>query len=99
MVSGPLVYEWSSARANIGLDSDDVLRPHAEYIALGTHIDERHRAYRELLAAGDDATVTASLREATNGGYPLVGDRMKAQLEASGARIERGKPGPRKPPE
>jgi hypothetical protein len=34
--------------------------------------------------------------EATSGGFPLVGDRLKSELEASGARFERGKPGPRK---
>jgi putative transposase len=99
MVSGPLAYEWSSARTNIGAESDDLLAPHAEYIALGTHPDARHRAYGALLQAGDDTMVVASLREATSGGYPLVGDSLKAQLEASGARLGPGKPGPRKLPE
>jgi putative transposase len=99
MVSAPLAYEWSSARANGGAEKRDVLTPHAEYIALGSDEHARCRAYGGLLELGDDATVVASLRKATTGGYPLVGDRLKTLLEASGARIERGTPGPRKPSE
>jgi len=84
------------ARANVGLDQRDVLTPHAEFAALGIEHGARCSAYRALLAAGDDPAAMRSLREATTGGFPLVGERLKTTLEASGARLERGKPGPRK---
>ena len=97
MVIGPLAYDWSSARANTGLVNPDGLTVHAEYLALGQDDAARRRAYRKLLDLGDDPMVAKSLREATGGGYPLVGESLKTKLTTSGARVERGKPGPRKP--
>jgi putative transposase len=96
MVSGPLAYDWSSARANTGLVNPDGLTAHAEYLALGEDDAARRGAYRKLLDLGDDPIAVKSLREATGGGYPLVGEPLKAKLTTNGARVERGKPGPRK---
>jgi putative transposase len=96
MVREPLAYEWSSARGNAGLASATELVPHPEYLALGDDAAARAHAYRSLLDLGDVPAVMKSLREATVGGYALIGDPLKAELSASGARLERGKPGPRK---
>jgi hypothetical protein len=35
------------------------------------------------------------MRESTHAGYPMVGDRLKEELEKKRIRLERGKPGPR----
>ena len=96
MIPGPLDYEWSSARANVGASLGNELTRHPEFLALGNDDPARHRAYRVLLDMGDDAAVVKSLREATGSGYPLVGEALKAQLAVNGARVEPGKPGPRK---
>jgi putative transposase len=97
MVRAALDYEWSSARDNCGQASSHLLTPHAEYAALGEDDPWRQRAYRQLLDSGDEPLALKALREATGSGLPLVGEPLKAQLQATGARIARGKPGPRAP--
>ena len=72
-----------------------MLSPHTEYAALGDDDALRQRAYRQLLQLGDDTIALKGLRDATGSGLPLVGERLKAELQASGARLERGRPGPR----
>ncbi|TMH23889.1 MAG: transposase [Betaproteobacteria bacterium] len=96
MVPDAVAYDWSSARANVGLENSAELTPHPEYIALAEVQSARQRAYRTLLDLGDDPLVLTSLREAASGGYPLVGEPLKAQLTTRGARLERRRPGPRK---
>lgn len=98
MVSDALAYEWSSARINVGLENCNIVEPHVEYKALATSEAERRARYGALLHAKDDASVAASLRDATLAGLPLVGERLKTQLQASGARVERGKAGRPRPP-
>lgn len=98
MVPDALAYEWSSARINVGLDTCSVVIPHVEYVALAMGEAERRAAYRSLLRAGEDPNVVASLRDATLAGLPLVGERLKTELEAGGARVERGKAGRPRPP-
>ena len=95
MVRTPLDYEWSSARDNCGETNAHLLTPHAEYTALGNTDSVRQRAYRQSLELGDDPLALKNLREATGSGLPLVGEPLKAELQASGARLARAKPGPR----
>ena len=96
MVSAPGEYRWSSHLANIGLSGDALLNPHGEFLALGRDAESRRRAYQELFLR-DDATEADAIREATNGGYPLVGQRLKEDLEAEGHRLGPGPSGrPRK---
>jgi putative transposase len=95
MVALPGAYPWSSYAGNAGSRPDSLLTPHPEYLALGLDEMSRHRAYRDLLAAGDHAASAKELREATDAGYPLVGERLRAQLQKDGARLSRGTPGPR----
>jgi hypothetical protein len=46
------------------------------------------------LAAANDAVLFKAIREATHGGYPLVGERLKARLKKQAPRtLEPGKPG------
>jgi putative transposase len=94
MVPLPGDYPWSSYAGNVGAREDRLLTPHAEFSALGDDDISRARAYIGLATSGD-AQLVSALREATETGYPLVGERLKSQLEAQGVRMERSRPGPR----
>ena len=96
MAAGPAAYRWSSHRSNAGNVDSNVLTPHPEYIALGKDADQRRAAYLSLFEHGDDSAFLTAVRDATNGGYALLGDSLKSRLAAEGTRhLERGTPGPR----
>lgn len=88
MVSAPGDYAWSSYAGNAGLRDDPLLAPHAEYTAI------TRAAYRQLVGT-EDAEAVKAIRDATEAGFALVGDELKARLESHGARLERDRPGPR----
>lgn len=95
MVDHPIGYLWSSYAVNSGTRTDPLVAPHAEYLALSMDADARHTAYRHLFEQPQDAPLIATIRDATNGGYPLASDAFKVTvLEPLGARTARGKPGP-----
>ena len=51
---------------------------------------------RDRLERAFDDALLKSIRDATNGGYPLASEAFKARAVApSGCRMERGRPGPR----
>lgn len=89
MVGSPDAYAWSSHRANAGGSRNALLSHHPEYAALTP------AAYLQLFRAGDDPQFRKTVRKATAGGYPLVGDATKTRLKLLGARTEPGKRGPR----
>ena len=95
MVAKPADYPWSSYAGNACLRSDSILEPHPEYLALGRDDASRPHAYRDLLVDAEAADSLKALRDATDAGFPLIGTRLKSELEAAGARIERGTPGRR----
>jgi len=95
MVEMPVDYPWSSYFGNAALRTDSLLTPHAEYLALGLEAHARQRAYVQLLDQRDADEFVSEVREATEFGYPLIGERLRAQLEKDGVRLERGKPGRR----
>jgi putative transposase len=95
MVAKPADHPWSSYAGNSGARVDVLLTPHAEYAALSAQEAGRRAAYRELLGGMDDARFLRTVRDATEAGYPLVGERLKAKLEAKGVRLGPGRPGPR----
>jgi putative transposase len=96
MVSEPAAYRWSSHLGNIGMRPDPLLRPHSEYLGLADREAARWSAYRGLFDHALELSLLRSIRDATNGGYPLVSDAFKSQmLTPYGYRTERGKPGPR----
>ena len=99
MVSSPATYRWSSHAGNHGARADPLLAPHAEYLALAEETGRRRANYLGLFDEKKDEKLAAAFREATDGGYPLVGEQLRARLEAAGVRLERGKPGPRPEPE
>jgi putative transposase len=74
MVGDPRAYPWSSHAANSGAHDDPSLSLHAEFGALGFDAEERAVAYRALFADELDEPCLTAIRDATNGGYPLVSD-------------------------
>jgi len=93
MVVSPGDYPWSSFSVNRTGTPDGLVTPNVEYVALAENQSRRGVHYVRLFDEKDD--MTSAIREATDGGYPLVSDALRARLAASGVRVERGKPGPR----
>ena len=96
MVPAPAVYRWSSYAGNAGLAENALLTAHAEFLAIGLDHTSRHAAYQTLLAADDDPAFVAAIRDATNGGFALIGDALKSTLPPDQQRrLVRKPPGPR----
>src|SRR3954469_3470160 len=96
MVDVPADYPWSSHAGNIGAMEDKLLTPHAEFVALGRDLASRRAAYQGLFGLPHDDAMLSAIRSSTLGGYPLVGNELKARLASSSERsLEPGKPGPR----
>ena len=95
MAQTPETYAWSSHRVNVGLGEDVLVTPHPEYLALAAERTEAHFGYRALFDAGADPAAMKAIREATHGGYPLVGEALKARLSNARRPLQRRKPGPR----
>jgi putative transposase len=96
MVHHPSSYLWSSYAVNSGMRGDPLIAPHAEFFALGTDAGKRHAAYRALFEHTLDEALQKTIRNATNGGYPLASDTFIAKvITPLGVKIEPSKPGPR----
>ena len=81
LVAHPSDYRWSSYGANALGQHDPLLTPHAEYLALGQHSEEREAAYRTLFDVHLDAKTLMEIREATQKGWVLGNDRFKDEIE------------------
>src|SRR5207244_4927024 len=78
------------------IELNQPLTRHAEYLALAADETSRHALYRGLFAVGDEPAFLAAIRDATNGGFALVGEQLKSMLPAdTQRRLERRPPGPR----
>jgi putative transposase len=96
MVESPAAYPWSSYETNACGAYDPMITPHAEYLALGREAASRQTAYAQLFQNSEDETFLATIRDATNGGYPLLGKELKLHLDSLPARrLRRQKSGPR----
>lgn len=96
MACSPAEYKWSSHESNAGRVEDTLLTPHPEYLALGDAHPVRRMAYLQLFAEREDPAFVSAMRDATNGGFALVGDDLKARLVASTDRpLGRRKRGPK----
>jgi REP-associated tyrosine transposase len=92
-------YRWSSHNGNTGRASNTLLTAHPEYLALSADGTSRRAAYEGLFAMGDEPAFLAAIRDATHGGFGLVGERVKGTLpENLRARLERKPSGPRPKP-
>jgi putative transposase len=96
MVAEPRAYPWSSFAANSGAHHDSSLSPHAEFDALALDRGNRCDAYRGLFDDQLDEASLTTIRDATNGGYPLASDAFKSTVLARlGWKMGPDKPGPR----
>ena len=94
MVSHPGAHPWSSYRANAEGREDRLLTLHPEYLNLGRDCASRQQAYQDLIEDSLEPSLVESIREATNGGYPLGSDSFKTSIASSlGRKPERGRPG------
>jgi len=93
MVASPRDYRWSSHCANTGRHGNTGLSPHPEYLALSHDKASRHRAYRKLFDEADASLFLHAIREATNGGFPMIGEDLQSRVAAMGRPLSRGKPG------
>lgn len=87
MVSHPREYAWSSFNGNSGAQTDPLLTPHSECIALGDS------GYSELYADALPEGLVLEIREAINSGIPLASDQLKLQVASGGGYARKGKPG------
>jgi len=99
MVPSVEAYRWSSYSGNAGHAANALLTEHPEYVALAATRASRHQAYRDLCASGDEAAFLAAIREATHGGFALIGEQLRSALPTDQQpRLDRRPPGPRARP-
>jgi putative transposase len=96
MVEQPGDYRWSSFRCN-GLGKPDrMVREHGIYTALGENPAARQEAYRALFRVQLDDEVLAEIREASQAGTLLSGERLRKEIEIAQqrrlTRSPRGRP-------
>jgi putative transposase len=99
MVTQPWEYDWSSYRANAGLDSSSLVVQHRLYQALGGTSEERAAAYRRLFAMPLADEDVDRIRASISGGLPLGSEAFLDSVESTLKR--RARPGingrPKKP--
>lgn len=94
MVEYPGEYRWSSYRHNAVKLSEYPIRPHDEWLALGSSAQERRKRYAELVAEGMGNDETDTLRRGTRKGLPSGSNRFKREIErALAVRIGSGRRG------
>jgi len=94
MTEVPGEYQWSSYRFNGYGKDDSCITPHPLYNALGSTVDERTHAYRELFSTDLDYGQLHDIREALNQELVLGNSYFKDKIEAmTDRRVVPGKPG------
>lgn len=94
LASHPGKYRWSSYKGNAEAVDDRLLFPHPEFLALGETVVARRCAYAALFDSALDESLMRSIRDATDGGLPLVTELVRRKLASElGLRVERGRPG------
>lgn len=96
MVEQPGDFRWSSFRRN-GLGRPDrAIREHGIYTALESNPEARQNAYRALFRVQLDDQVLAEIREASQIGTLLSGERFRKEIEQAEqrrlGRAPRGRP-------
>lgn len=80
MVDHPAKYPWSSYQSN-ALGKDDIrVKPHREYMRLGSTEQDRQSAYRQLFRARIPQMTLDAIREATNKAWVMGSDSFKAKI-------------------
>jgi putative transposase len=71
LVPHPSEYRWSSYRANTHVRLDDLVSPHAAYLALAASVPQRAAAYATLCDSSLELKVLDEIRKATRGGHSM----------------------------
>ncbi len=82
MTADPLDYPWSSHRCNARGVSDNLVQPHASYLALGRTPRDRQEVYRDLVLETVDPSDTEAIRLHLQRGYALGSERFRKAIEA-----------------
>ena len=81
MVSHPSEYEWSSYRINAQGEDSSLIEQHPLYVELGSTIEERIVAYRELFRDHMSAVALHEIRDALNHEWVLGRSYFKDKIE------------------
>ena len=96
MVPHPGDYRWSSYGANAWGRRDDLVSPHALYLALGVDGSMRRASYRELFTTHLSRDVVHQIQNALDFSMPLGNDRFREEIERELGRsigqARRGRP-------
>ncbi len=92
MVASPADYRWSSYRHNAFGAPDALVSAHEGYLALGSTLADRQRAYRGLFDDSLNEETLSDIRETTNKGWVLGNDRFRERIEAMAKRQTAPKP-------
>ena len=94
MVKHPAEYRWSSYRSNAQGEPSSIITPHNAYGALGSSLESRQCAYRDLFKTELYGELVDQLRSATNANFALGSERFRLEIEEMlGRRVRPGKPG------
>ena len=103
MVNHPADYRWSSFSCNGWGRRDDLVNPHALYLALAEDALSRQSCYRELFSSHLSKKLVHEIRTALYFSMPLGNDRFRQQIERALGRsigqAKRGRPLARSVPE
>lgn len=92
MVEHPVQYPWSSYSYNALGAKSLLLKPHAEYLQLGSSDETRRHAYRQLFQTPISDNEANEILEATNKSWVLGNSRFKESIEKQLARRVEPKP-------
>lgn len=81
IVTGADDYLWSSYRSKIGLNNFRKVDEDLCYRALGENETARQTAYQEMVELGISSDEIKAIREASQHGHPLGGQRFKDEIE------------------
>jgi putative transposase len=96
IAADPRGYRWSSYHCNGLGRPDPLITPHAMYQSLGSTVEEKCAAYRDIVAEGCDRIETDNIRAMTSRQRAFGGRHFQQELEAVHDRpmgtIKRGRP-------
>jgi putative transposase len=79
-------YAWSSHMSNAQGVADPLITPHERYLALGMSPAARQTSYRALFVPRIDPSTLEEIRESTNHGWALGGERFQRAVNRAGRR-------------
>lgn len=82
MVADPRDYPWSSHRALACGETDPLLTPHSDYLALAGSPAERQQRYRALVREPIDADTVEAIRRHLQRQHPYGPERFRCAIEA-----------------